>query len=263
MLYYVTKTNLVLKDVHYTNNIVQFPKKERGIGVSTRMDCLHTKEEIQLVVDELMRKLKYANSKSREKVALRNLTMFMCAIVIGLRGGDFCALKWNNIFDDKWEFLNNPDFVPEKTKRCHRHVKLTWNKDFEKVMRTWLDWKNKNMENYQDLNDYIFDSQKGEGHIQEKSFYRMIEDTRRMAGIPQKIGAHGCRKTMVNRYIKTADNKSDALLEMQEYLGHDNVRTTLRYACLEIESINETKEKMDLFDESMVISRYIGNRGEY
>lgn len=258
MPYYVTKTNLVLKDVNYTNNIVRFPKKEKSIRASTKMDCLHTEKEIQLVVDEFIRKLRYANSKSREKVALRNLTMFTCAIVVGLRGGDFCALRWSNIFDNKWNFLVNPDFVPEKTQRSHRHVKLSWNSDFEKIMRTWLNWKNENMEEAQELDDYIFDSQKGEGHIKEKSFYKIMEDTRKMAGIPQKIGTHGCRKTMVNRYIKTADNKSDALLEMQEYLGHSSIRITLRYACLELESINETKEKMEFLEDNMVLSKYIG-----
>ena len=41
---------------------------------------------------------------------MRNLTMFICSINIGLRGGDFCKLKWKNIFDEKWGLKKSEKF---------------------------------------------------------------------------------------------------------------------------------------------------------
>ena len=98
-------------------------KRVYNIGKSNLTDCLHSAEEIKAVYDVFMNKIIEAKSKSKQKIALRNLTMFVCSINVGLRGGDFCSLRWNDIMDEKWNFRLNPDFVPEKTKHVHKHVK--------------------------------------------------------------------------------------------------------------------------------------------
>ena len=96
---------------------------------------------------------------AKKRTAMRNITMFVCAINLGLRGGDLCSLKWNNIFDKNWEFLYQPDFVPQKTKRYKKHVKLTWNYDVEDVLIDWLNWLSEHGEP-QKLDDFIFTSPK-------------------------------------------------------------------------------------------------------
>jgi len=60
-----------------------------------------------------------------------------------------------------------------------------------------------------------------------------VEDTRKEAGIKQKIGTNGLRKTMAHQYIKNAPDKSQALLEVSSQFGHSDLRITERYACSE------------------------------
>lgn len=252
------------------SRIIQFPieKKEENkkgrtfktTGKSTKMQCLHDKEEIVLLYDTFKKYVEEAGTLAKTRTARRNLTMFICAINIGLRGGDFCSLKWSDIFNDDWTFNHEADYVPQKTIKyaengeiikC-KHIELSWGSDFETVLSAWLEWKNK-YDREQNLNDYIFDSQKG-GHIDSKAWYKIVEKTRKEAGIQQKIGTHGLRKTMVNQYIKNSDDKGLALIEMQNMLGHSDIRITQRYACLEKEHVKQVKEKMSLFQEDMLCS---------
>ena len=94
----------------------------------------------------------------------------------------------------------------------------------------------------QELNDYIFTSQKG-SKIGEKSWYDIMEKTRKEAGISQKIGTHGLRKTMANQYIKCANDKAQALMEVSTMFGHSDLRITERYACMEDENIRANKQR--------------------
>jgi hypothetical protein len=48
---------------------------------------------------------------------------------------------------------------------------------------------------------------------------------------------------MANRYIKCAEDKGRALVEVSNMLGHSDLRITERYACLEDEDIRNGKEK--------------------
>ena len=223
--------------------IVNFPikKQEIRIGKSTKMWCLKNREEIMQVYNVFKDKVDNATSIKKETVARRNLTMFVCAINIGLRGGDFCNLKWSDIFDNDWNFKNKAEYVPEKTRKCHKQYRLYWNNDFVQAIVDWLKWCNK-MIKQQEVNDYIFTSQKG-SKIGEKSWYDIMEKTRKEAGISQKIGTHGLRKTMANQYIKCANDKAQALMEVSTMFGHSDLRITERYACMEDENIRANKQR--------------------
>ena len=225
--------------------IIQFPnnklKEETRVGKSTKMWCLKNREEIMKEYITFKNKIDNATSIKKETIARRNLTMFVCAINIGLRGGDFCNLKWSDIYDNEWNLKDKAEYVPEKTKRCHKHIDLYWNNDFVQVISEWLNWCNIYVEK-QELNNYIFTSQKG-SKIGEKSWYEIMEKTRKEAGISQKIGTHGLRKTMANQYIKYSDDKAQALMEVSTMFGHSDLRITERYACLEDENIRANKQR--------------------
>lgn len=126
--------------------------------------------------------------------------MFVCAINVGLRGGDFCSLncltfsiRIGNIKHRRIMCLNkmkrDKDGIIIRTK----HIELSWNNDFEIALSEWLSWLN-NYDSEQKLDDYIFKSQKSE-YLVSKEWWKIMEDGRRDAGIEQKIGTHGLRKT--------------------------------------------------------------------
>lgn len=227
-------------------------KVQDGIVKTQTMECLYSKEEIISVYDVFKKKIDNANSLSKEKTARRNLCMFVSGINLGLRGGDLCSLKWANIFDSDWNYRDKPKFVPEKTKKARSNkVELTWNSDFEIEMSEYLHWINSN-EKKQKLTDYIFTSQKQHydkdlgikvNHINPKEWWKIMEKTRKEAGILQKIGSHGLRKTMVHSYIMEAEDKYDAKVDMQETLKHRDIRTTGRYCCFDNNKIKEGKQR--------------------
>lgn len=225
-------------------------KQKVGTRESTKMECLYERDDIIAIYKIFQDRIENASSLSKEKIARRNLTMFVCAINVGLRGGDFCSLKWSDIFDKNWEYKASADYVPEKTiKRDEdgiiiktKHIELSWNNDFEIALSEWLSWLN-NYDTDQKLNDYIFKSQKSE-YLGSKEWWKIMEDGRREAGLKQKIGTHGLRKTMAHQYIANAPDKSQALLEVSSQLGHSDLRITERYACLEKKNIEAGKQRM-------------------
>lgn len=218
--------------------------EKHTIGESTRMECLYNDEEILAVYNVFKQKADAANTFAKKRKAQRNLCMFVCAIQLGLRGGDFCSLKWNNIFDKDWCFLRTPDFVPKKTshKKNPAHIRLIWNNDFIVAISNYLNWK-RNNESAPKLDDYIFTSQKG-GHISNKEWWQIMSDTAKEAGIKQKIGTHGLRKTMAHQYITKSNNPDKAIVEMCEQLGHSSLRMTTRYSCLADENAQTGKDKI-------------------
>lgn len=158
--------------------IYNFPKqKTLRRGKSTEMECLYNKDEILSVYNVFKTDVDNATTVNKEKNAMRNLTMFICAINIGLRGGDFCKLTWKDVYEDGWRIKKSQKFVPEKTERRDRcgnvikrkYIKLRYDSDFKMAIQNWYQW----LENHNEtpeLTAYIFPSNKSE-HIGETTWY--------------------------------------------------------------------------------------------
>lgn len=252
----VTKTNykadIIKLPVKYHEGMVNTEPETRKTKRRTTMECLYNENEIKALYNVFKHHIAEANTSAMERAARRNLTMYVCAIEIGLRGGDFCSLKWSDIFNPDWTFNQSAEFVPQKTSKIGKHVDLTWGVNFEEAMSAWLAWKNIYIRQ-QKLDDYIFTAQKSHKdrrtgeirpYIDSKAWYKIVEAARKEAGIKQKIGTHGLRKTMANQYIKHSEDKSEALLDVSEQLGHSDVRCTRKYACIQREQIIKVKQRM-------------------
>lgn len=224
--------------------VIDSPKANAKIGKSTRMECLYTDEEIRRVYSYFDGKVKKARTRAKMSVAMRNRTMFVCAIGVRLRGGDFCSLKWGNLYDSNWVLKRNPDFVPEKTEKFHKHITLHWNSDFEKAIEGYRQWLISDGEELK-LENPVFISQKGTP-VDVRSWWRVMSSATKAVGITQKVGTHGLRKTGVHRYIEKAPDKSEALMEMSCDLGHSDVRITSRYACITDEKLREGVERTSI-----------------
>ena len=240
--------------------IYTFPKKTVSReGHSTKMECLYDKGEINAVYAEFKKNFDVAVTENKQKNAMRDLTMFICAINIGLRGGDLCRLKWKDVFDDEWNIVKSKDFAPEKTERRDRcgnvikrkYVTLRYNNDFRVAITDWLQWLTNHKYNVM-LSDYIFKSNKGTP-VAEETWYRTVEKVRKNAGIKHSIGTHGLRKTYGHNYYITATDKSRALVELMEIFAHSDLRITRTYICITDEEIARNQEimcaKMGVFSD--------------
>lgn len=231
--------------------IYNFPKKKNAREYSsTKMECLYTENEIRTVYNVLKQEVDNATTISKEKNAMRNLTMFMCAINIGLRGGDFCRLKWSDVYEKGWKIRNWQYFIPEKTEYTdsngtvikRKYVKLRYDRDFKMATNNWLKWLNDHKQ-MPELTDYMFKTNKG-GHMVEETWYRTVERVRIKAGIKQSIGTHGLRKTYGHNYYLAAPNKEQALIELMFIFAHSDMRITLTYICITDEEISRNQERM-------------------
>lgn len=233
--------------------IYQFPMQEKPVknhGNSTKTDALHTEEEIVAVANYFKGEIAKCHSLKRETTARRNFTMFICAINLGLRGGDFCKLAWNVFFDDNWKWRISKDIIPEKTRHVGgsgKRVELTWNEDLKFALEDWLNWLQ--LSKKVSLDDYIFPSPYG--HVDINTWLQIMNKATKAAGIKQRVATHGLRKTMGNRYYKMAEDKTEALVELKDYFNHADLHTTMIYTCLEKERMQKTKDRMSfLYDEN-------------
>ena len=249
------KAEIIKLPVEYQEDVNSDNRDDETEGKSTEMECLYTTEEILAVYNVFKSRVESASSLAKERAAMRNLTMFVCAINIGLRGGDFCKLTWKRIYDENWNIKRMEKFAPEKQTRrtrtgkiiSRKYIKLRFDSDFKEAINNWLQW-NINHGYKPVLDDFIFKTQKNR-HIEEKSWYKIIEETRIIAGIKQKIGAHGLRKTYGHRYYLAAPNKQAALIQLMKIFGHSDMRITLNYICISDEEIFENQERMCIFSK--------------
>lgn len=249
------KADIIRLPIEYQEKIDKDSGNEDPEIKSTEMECLYTTEEVLAVYNVFKSRVESASSLTKECSAMRNLTMFVCAINIGLRGGDFCKLRWKQIYDENWTIKRIEKFAPEKQTRRTRsgkiikrkYVKLRYDSDFKQVIDGWLQW---NIEHghQPSLDDYVFKTQKRE-HMEEKTWYKIIETVRTEAGIKQRIGTHGLRKTYGRRYYLAAPNKEMALVQLMLIFGHSDMRTTLKYICISDDEIFENQERMCIFSK--------------
>ena len=244
---------LAVQKDYYDNidNIVCFPgNNEPWNYKSTRMECLYDDEEVNRLNEIFIRHIQIANTYKRRKKAIRDLTMYQCSINIGLRGGDFCNLRWFSIYDEEWNIKNHEDFIPQKTTKRNdngeiikrKYVRLIYNDNFKGAIERWRQFLIDNGEDI-DIRDYIFLGT-NKNSIKEKTWYDKVEDYRKEAGIEQKIGTHGLRKTFGRRYYMAAENKWDALIQLKRIFRHSSPEVTLLYICVTDQEIYDNIKKI-------------------
>ena len=110
----------------------------------------------------------------------------------------------------------------------------------------------KSIENYtseypiKNLDNYLFESRKGNNSITEKGLWKIIVDISKEAGIEKNVGSHSLRKTWARNIYDNANDKSEALVMLQECLRHSDSLTTLRYIAIMDEEKKNMYESIEL-----------------
>ena len=98
----------------------------------------------------------------------------------------------------------------------------------------------------EDLNGYLFKSRKGDNPITERGLWKIIVDVADDAGIEKNVGSHSLRKTWARNIYDNAEDKSGALVMLQECLRHSDSLTTLRYISIMDEEKKDMYESIEL-----------------
>lgn len=210
-------------------------RSHKVAGVSSEVYAFQTEEEIKAMIDVFDSKINNAPNEDKRWIATRNKMMFLIGINVGLRASDLVPLKWNFFYNDDGTFKDFYVLQPKKTKKTKKFVKIFFNQTVKKAVENYV------MEYpIEDMNNYLFKSREGDSHITEKSLGRIIKDTAKEANIPQNICSHSLRKTWAYTIWHNADDKSKALVMLQQCLAHSDSMTTMRY----IGILDEEKKDM-------------------
>lgn len=151
----------------------------------------------------------------------RDYMLFVVGINVGLRAGDLLELKIKDV-------LINKDFVDTvliKEQKTRKGREITLNKSARDSIKYYLS----SIKEY-DLEDFLFKSQKGSGHLTVEAAHKIIKGTLRDLNVKGNYGTHSLRKTWAYHiYINNAKNNPMILPTLQKMLNHSSQSITLRY----------------------------------
>lgn len=198
-------------------------------------------EEVKLIVNVLDKRIENATNSNQKQIAKRNKMLFLISINIGLRASDLVQLRWSYFYKDDMTFKESYELQPKKTRKAGKFVKIFFNKTVKKVIESYVsDYPIAN------LDDYLFKSRKGSNPITEKGLWKIIVDIADEARIDKNVGSHSLRKTWARTIYDKAEDKSDALVMLQECLRHSDSLTTLRYIAIMDEEKKDMYESIEL-----------------
>ena len=210
-------------------------------GVSSEVYPFTSKEEIKEMIDVFDKHIEEAPDENKRMIACRNKMMFLIGINLGVRASDLCGLKYNFFMNRDGTFKEFYSLQPKKTRKTKKFVKLYFNQTVKKAIENYI-------EQYpiEDLNEYLFKSREGDGHITTTHLGRIIKTSAAEAGIDRNICSHSLRKTFGFWVYHNAEDKSNALIILQSIFNHSSPAMTSKYIGLTNEEIGATFNELNL-----------------
>lgn len=198
-------------------------------------------EEVKSIVGVFNKRIEEATNNNQKQIACRNKMLFLIAVNIGLRASDLIQLRWSYFYKDDMTFKESYVLQPKKTRKTGKFVKIFFNQTVKKTIENYV-----NEYPVKSLDDYLFRSRKGNNPITERGLWKIIVDVAADAGIDKNVGSHSLRKTWARTIYDRAEDKSDALVMLQECLRHSDSLTTLRYIAIMDEEKKDMYESIEL-----------------
>lgn len=210
-------------------------------GVSSEVYAFTTEEEIKAMIDVFDKRIEEAPDENKRMIASRNKMMFLIGINLGIRASDLCALKYSFFMNNDGAFKDSYSLQPKKTKKTGKFVKLYFNQTVVKAISNYI-------EEYpiQDMDEYLFKSRKGDGHITEISLGRIIKDAAEEVGIDRNICSHSLRKTFGYHVWHNAEDKEKSLIVLQTIFNHSSPMMTKKYIGLMDDEIEDVFQDLNL-----------------
>ena len=198
-------------------------------------------EEIKAIINVFNKRIEEATNDSQKQIAKRNKMLFLIGVNVGLRASDLMQLRWSYFYKDDMTFKGFYVLQPKKTKKTGKFVKIFFNQTVKKAIENYVsDYPVEN------LDSYLFKSRKGDNPITERGLWKIIVDVAADAGIEKNVGSHSLRKTWARNIYDNAQDKSEALVMLQECLRHSDSLTTLRYISIMDEEKKDMYESIEL-----------------
>lgn len=165
----------------------------------------------------------FKNIKDIEKLksyfkerSLRNYTIFVVGINVGLRAGDLLSLKVGDVRNKE-----RTTVTEEKTSKTRT---FEINKSASVAIRRYL-----NKTKLKD-SDYLFPSRKGFESLTPEAFHKIVKKATKDCEIKGNFGTHSLRKTFgYHIYKNNIDNNPGIVHVLQKIFGHSSESVTLNY----------------------------------
>ena len=210
-------------------------------GVSSEVYPFTTKEEIKSMIDLFDKRIEEASDENKRQIASRNKMMFLIGINLGIRASDLCSLRYSFFMNDDGVFKDGYSLQPKKTRKTGKFVKLYFNQVVKKAITDYI-----KEYPYQDINDYLFKSRKGDKSIGEQTLWDIMNKTAIEAGIKQNIGSHSLRKTFGRFIFHNAEDKNNALVILQTIFNHSSPAVTSKYIGLTDDEVSNVFNELNL-----------------
>ena len=210
-------------------------------GVSSEVYPFTSEMEIKSMIDVFNKRIDEAPDENKRQIASRNKMLFLIGINLGIRASDLCGLRYSFFYNNNGEFKDSYSLQPKKTKKTGKFVKLYFNQAVKKAITDYI-------EEYpiEDMNEYLFKSRKGDGHITEISLGRIIKDVAEEVGIERNICSHSLRKTFGYFVYHNAEDKNNALVILQTIFNHSSPAITSKYIGLTDDEVSDVFNSLDL-----------------
>lgn len=233
------------KEVKYNKDgTINKSRCNKVAGVSSEVYPFVSEEEIKAMINVFDKHIDEAPDDDKLRIACRNKMLFLIGINLGIRASDLCGLKYNFFMNDDGTYKDFYSLQPKKTKKTGKYVKLYFNQTVKKAIADYVsDYP------IQDMNEYLFKSRKGDGHITEVSLGRIIKDTAEEVGIERNICSHSLRKTFGYFVYHNAEDKNNALIILQTIFNHSSPAITSKYIGLTDDEVSDVFNTLNLGDE--------------
>lgn len=185
-----------------------------GRPVPKAADSIKTIKEVNKIRNYFLDKKEY-----------RNYMLWMLGICTAYRCGDILSFKFSDIFEeDKITFKRNISLYEEKTGK-YREMEIT--EPMKQAINKYIESIDNNFE----LNDYLFQSRKGDNkHLEVRSVEKIFSNMGEELKLPYNVSTHTMRKTFSYWFLMTHKNDITALTTLMELLNHSSEKITLAYA---------------------------------
>ncbi len=173
------------------------------------------------------------------KFAVRNQTMLICGIAMGLRATELVSLNVNDVRDRNQRIKTYITIRPE-TAKFSKKRRVRIGEKVKSALCEFIEYKHSNGESLES-DAPLFVSRKG-GHMTRQALFALMRKIFDKAGIDESC--HALRKTGSTVYY--VESKYD-LLATQEFLGHNSPSTTREYIGLDTSKLIEYSESLSEF----------------
>ncbi len=159
---------------------------------------------------------------------LKHNTMLKLCYGMGLRVSEIVNLKIADVDSGNMQVL-----IEQSKGKKDRYVNLPETL-LEQLREYYLQYKPQK---------YLFEGQYG-GQYSIRSAQQVFKDAMQKAKINKEIGIHGLRHSFATHLLESGTD----IKFIQELLGHNDIKTTLRYTHVSTKSIKKIKSPLDTLD---------------